>query len=172
VVPIQRDWTKELTPGEIRQIAALVRQERGADRPFEVGYPGRTTGEDRCADAATVARFAEAGVTWWLEYFHVWVTPLNELRAHSPGPAARVERAFRMRRSPPSHREGEVNVALKLPAAADPSRSCHGLGWSRWGGATRSTPPQPGSQRRRPTGRAPRTARAEGAEAGARTRTT
>ena len=63
----QRTYTPEIAAEAI----AWIRTERErlglADRPFDVVQEGTTGGVDRVADAAVVRRWADAGVTWWLE---------------------------------------------------------------------------------------------------------
>lgn len=81
VCPIHRDWPAALTPSDIREIAAYVRQHRTSDAPFDVVCSGQTHGAERRADAALVAPFEEAGATWWVEYRTSWETPLDELLA-------------------------------------------------------------------------------------------
>jgi len=67
VVPIGRDFEKPLTPAEIRDIAAYIKEHRASKEPFEVARGGQTPGRDAAEDAALVAPYAEAGLTWWLE---------------------------------------------------------------------------------------------------------
>lgn len=61
----------ELTPEVYAEAAAWIREFRGAegraDEPYDLVMEGATPGEDRAAAAATVRRWADAGVTWWLE---------------------------------------------------------------------------------------------------------
>jgi alkanesulfonate monooxygenase SsuD/methylene tetrahydromethanopterin reductase-like flavin-dependent oxidoreductase (luciferase family) len=56
---------------QIRACVAYLRDQRallGADRPFEIVYSGHPTpGDDPARAAEIVARYAEIGVTWWLE---------------------------------------------------------------------------------------------------------
>jgi len=80
VVPTNRDVDKPLTPAEIRDIVAYVKEHRASDAPFDVGHGGQTPGRDAAEDAEIVAPYAEAGVTWWLEARLPWVSPLAEVR--------------------------------------------------------------------------------------------
>ena len=80
VVPTRRDVDKPLTPAEIRDIVAYVKEHRTSDAPFDVGHGGQTPGRDAAEDAEIVAPYAEAGVTWWLEARLPWVSPLAEVR--------------------------------------------------------------------------------------------
>ena len=66
--PISREpFTKRLTPSEIQDMVAYIKQHRASEAPFEVAYTGRTSGSDAAADAAIVTPYAEAGLTWWVE---------------------------------------------------------------------------------------------------------
>jgi alkanesulfonate monooxygenase SsuD/methylene tetrahydromethanopterin reductase-like flavin-dependent oxidoreductase (luciferase family) len=88
VVPVHTQWSEELTPAQISELAAYVKTQRAGDGPFELATFCKTTGSDRAADRAALAAYGAAGATWLLEYFHNWVTPLDEIRA-------------RIRRGPP-----------------------------------------------------------------------
>jgi alkanesulfonate monooxygenase SsuD/methylene tetrahydromethanopterin reductase-like flavin-dependent oxidoreductase (luciferase family) len=58
---------RRLSPEDIRDLVAFIRQERGRDDHFDVAVGGSTPG-DRPEEAAEIARtYAEAGATWWLE---------------------------------------------------------------------------------------------------------
>jgi alkanesulfonate monooxygenase SsuD/methylene tetrahydromethanopterin reductase-like flavin-dependent oxidoreductase (luciferase family) len=81
VVPVGRAWEVPLTPEEIRGVAAAIAEHRNIREPFDIGCFGQTQGDDRGADAGKVAAYAEAGGTWWVEYRHSWVTPLEDLLA-------------------------------------------------------------------------------------------
>jgi alkanesulfonate monooxygenase SsuD/methylene tetrahydromethanopterin reductase-like flavin-dependent oxidoreductase (luciferase family) len=61
-----------LTPDEVRQIRAYVAEHRSSEAPFDVVVSGATSGEDRAADALTVAPYREAGATWWIESIDPW----------------------------------------------------------------------------------------------------
>ena len=56
-----------LTPNDIRDMLAYIRQHRTADGPFDVAIGGSTPGDDLAAAGEQVGPFAEAGATWWLE---------------------------------------------------------------------------------------------------------
>lgn len=60
-----------LTPEDYREILAFIQSQRAQTHtgPFEVLTRGRTSGSDYAADAALVATYSAAGVTWWLEQF-------------------------------------------------------------------------------------------------------
>jgi hypothetical protein len=62
----------ELTPDDVREIAALVARYRKADTPFDIVVEGVTPADPQEA-TAKVAPFAEAGATWWIE--SMWEAP-------------------------------------------------------------------------------------------------
>jgi alkanesulfonate monooxygenase SsuD/methylene tetrahydromethanopterin reductase-like flavin-dependent oxidoreductase (luciferase family) len=74
-----RDDLGYLQPEHIEEIKAYIGEHRDAQGPFEVTHIGRTPGEDAAA-AAIVARYAEAGVTWWLEHFDPRHETLDDIR--------------------------------------------------------------------------------------------
>jgi hypothetical protein len=87
VFPIsQAPLTKHLTPAEIRDVQAYIKEYRTSGTPFEVVYGGETSGSNGAEDAALVAPYVEAGLTWWLE---------------SPGQRAPAEMRERIRQGPP-----------------------------------------------------------------------
>jgi alkanesulfonate monooxygenase SsuD/methylene tetrahydromethanopterin reductase-like flavin-dependent oxidoreductase (luciferase family) len=58
----------QMQTAEIKAAAvAYVKSVRTSDAPFDVVHGGITSGTDAAADAAIVAPYAAAGVTWWLE---------------------------------------------------------------------------------------------------------
>jgi alkanesulfonate monooxygenase SsuD/methylene tetrahydromethanopterin reductase-like flavin-dependent oxidoreductase (luciferase family) len=89
VFPLQDGvgWDAQMSADAIREVVAYVRAQRADDTPFDVAHWGITTGTDAVADRATVATYAEAGVTWWLENilparFGGWEPwPLDAMRA-------------------------------------------------------------------------------------------
>ena len=72
VFPILRDAGIDNIPSpqQIREIIAFVGEHRQAQTPFDVVVAGVTPGDDPRQAADTVARYAEAGVTWWQEAIH------------------------------------------------------------------------------------------------------
>jgi hypothetical protein len=60
-------FTKPLTPADIRDMIAYIKEHRASAEAFEVVHVGRTPGKGAAEDAAIVAPYAEAGLTWWLE---------------------------------------------------------------------------------------------------------
>lgn len=61
-----------LTPDKLREMAAWLTTHREATTPFDIVVEGRTPADPAHA-AATVAPWAEAGATWWLEA--MWAEP-------------------------------------------------------------------------------------------------
>ncbi len=95
-LPAGGDFGGQLAPDAVRDIATYVRAHRTRDTPFEVVVGGHTAGEDAAADQAVVARYADAGTTWWLEDVSPWAFGW---RRQGPWPTAAME--ARIRRGPP-----------------------------------------------------------------------
>lgn len=57
----------DITPEEIRAMAAYVREHREASTPFDIVMEGETPGDDLAQAAEQVRPYAEAGATWWNE---------------------------------------------------------------------------------------------------------
>ncbi|MEZ4864218.1 MAG: LLM class flavin-dependent oxidoreductase [Caldilineaceae bacterium] len=77
---------KPLAPVQIEEIVAYVKAHRESAEPFDVVYGYKLTGADPKQDAAHVAPYATAGVTWWVE---------------SPEECSLAEMRERIRRGPP-----------------------------------------------------------------------
>ena len=75
-----------LSPAQIEEIVAYVRQQRADDTPFDVVYGYKLTGEDPIADVAAVTPYRAAVLTWWVE---------------SPEGCSLAEMRERIRRGPP-----------------------------------------------------------------------
>jgi alkanesulfonate monooxygenase SsuD/methylene tetrahydromethanopterin reductase-like flavin-dependent oxidoreductase (luciferase family) len=82
VVPIPRDViaNPNLTPKEIRDIVAYIKEHRTRAEPFDITSGGQTQGGGAAEDVTIVAPYAEAGATWWLEYIIPWRSSLAEVR--------------------------------------------------------------------------------------------
>jgi hypothetical protein len=65
-------WDETLTPDDLRAVVDCVSSQRNGTEPFDVVVSGFTTGTDRSGDAATVAPYAAAGATWWVENVSPW----------------------------------------------------------------------------------------------------
>jgi len=63
----------EITPADIREMAAYIAAHRDQTTPFDIVMEGRTPGDDPERAAAMVRPFAEAGATWWTEA--MWEAP-------------------------------------------------------------------------------------------------
>jgi probable F420-dependent oxidoreductase len=71
---VDQQGNDEMTPDELRAAIAEIRALRAdagiaSDAPFAVGVHGETAGAGP-EDAAKVARWADAGASWWLEGLH------------------------------------------------------------------------------------------------------
>jgi probable F420-dependent oxidoreductase len=75
-------------PAAIRDLLAYIGRFRSSDQPFDVAYGLDTAGDGGAADRDLVTRFAEAGVTWWMEPISHWRGSLADMRG-------------RIRRGPP-----------------------------------------------------------------------
>ena len=58
---------RDVTPDDIREMAAYVAERRNQSTPFDIVMEGETPGDDPAQAAAVVRPFAEAGATWWNE---------------------------------------------------------------------------------------------------------
>lgn len=86
VCPLAEGHTIE--PEEVRDMLASIHQYRAATEPFDVVVCGNVTGRDPAEAAHVLARYAEAGVTWWQEGF-LWHDTLEDVRARiRQGPPA------------------------------------------------------------------------------------
>jgi alkanesulfonate monooxygenase SsuD/methylene tetrahydromethanopterin reductase-like flavin-dependent oxidoreductase (luciferase family) len=66
-VPIHPDWPDDaLTPEDYRAISAIMRSARRT-RPFDLGVVATYAGDRPDLTADEVRRYADAGVTWWLQ---------------------------------------------------------------------------------------------------------
>lgn len=57
----------ELTPEDVRAMAAYVAERRTLTTPFDIIVEGVTPGDDKEAAVAKVQPWIEAGATWWLD---------------------------------------------------------------------------------------------------------
>ncbi len=80
VVPTSRDAERLLTPTEISDLIAYIKTQQPIPAAFDVVHEGHTSGKDAREDAASVAPYVEAGVTWWLEARLPWVNSFAEVR--------------------------------------------------------------------------------------------
>lgn len=94
VAPMLRDATLDgalMTPDDLHAITDYIARQRGdAAGPFDVVLGGRTPGDDPAAGAATVAAYAGAGLTWWIEGCDPLRGTLDEMRRRiAQGPPRR-----------------------------------------------------------------------------------
>jgi alkanesulfonate monooxygenase SsuD/methylene tetrahydromethanopterin reductase-like flavin-dependent oxidoreductase (luciferase family) len=67
-------------PAAIRDLLDYIGRWRDPGQPFDVAYGVETAGDGSDADRSLVRRFAEAGVTWWMEPISSWRGPLAKMR--------------------------------------------------------------------------------------------
>lgn len=66
-IPIHPDWPDEaLTPEDYRAISAIVKTKRRT-RPFQLGVISTHAGDRPALTVDEARRYADAGVTWWLQ---------------------------------------------------------------------------------------------------------
>ncbi len=58
-----------MSPEDMREMLAYIRQFRTQDGPFDVLATGNTSGTDHQKDRDLIMPYAEAGATWWQEGF-------------------------------------------------------------------------------------------------------
>jgi len=73
--PIPRGENTRLTPQDVGEIAAYIRQHRSAVEPFDIVLAGPPL------EAEQYAAFAEAGATWYQDGF-MWDDSVDQVRAH------------------------------------------------------------------------------------------
>ncbi len=69
----------QMTPDELREVISFVARHRESDGPYDIIHAGLLSG-DRTQDQALTMRYAEAGVTWWLEHIYPGRMSLAEIR--------------------------------------------------------------------------------------------
>ncbi len=60
---------QDITPDDVRALKAFVERHRTASTPFDICLGGERRGSDEEAERARIGSLAEAGATWWTEYF-------------------------------------------------------------------------------------------------------
>ncbi len=63
----ERGQHSPVTPAHIRQMREYITANRAATTPFDIIMEGETPGDNPQQAAAIIARWAEVGVTWWIE---------------------------------------------------------------------------------------------------------
>nr|WP_294694370.1 LLM class flavin-dependent oxidoreductase [uncultured Friedmanniella sp.] len=76
-------------PAALAELVAYIAQHRTDTGPFDVVFGAETAGDGGAGDRDVVSRFADAGVTWWMEPISHWRGPLVAMRE-------------RIRRGPPA----------------------------------------------------------------------
>lgn len=62
-------FSYQMSPAEMADARAYVARHRTAETPFDLVHAGLLSG-DRAADAELAERYADVGVTWWLEHVY------------------------------------------------------------------------------------------------------
>lgn len=62
-------FSYQMSPDEMAEIIAFIKEQRTAAGPYEVVHAGLLSG-DRGHDVELAGRYAEVGVTWWLEHIY------------------------------------------------------------------------------------------------------
>ncbi|SDT34075.1 Flavin-dependent oxidoreductase, luciferase family (includes alkanesulfonate monooxygenase SsuD and methylene tetrahydromethanopterin reductase) [Friedmanniella luteola] len=90
VHPLMFSVPPDEQPAALAQLVRYVAQHRTGSGPYDVVFGGDTVGDGGAADRALVGRFADAGVTWWMEGISHWRGPLvamrERIRRGPPGP--------------------------------------------------------------------------------------
>ena len=73
------DLTKQMSPGAMAEAIAYIGTQRTADSAFDIVHAGLLSGE-REPDIALTQRYADVGVTWWLEHVYPSRMSLAALR--------------------------------------------------------------------------------------------
>ena len=68
-------------PETLAEAVRYTQEHRADDAPFDVALECVSGGVDRVADAALVASYADAGLTWWVEKVGWFRGPLDAMRA-------------------------------------------------------------------------------------------
>ena len=63
------DLTKQMSPAAMAEVIAYIGTQRTTDSAFDIVHAGLLSGE-REPDMALTQRYAEVGVTWWLEHVY------------------------------------------------------------------------------------------------------
>jgi alkanesulfonate monooxygenase SsuD/methylene tetrahydromethanopterin reductase-like flavin-dependent oxidoreductase (luciferase family) len=67
VVPVAGDLKTMLSPEQVGEIVQYIQRFRNTDAPFDIAQIGSTATNDLDQARETVAPYAAAGATWWLE---------------------------------------------------------------------------------------------------------
>ena len=67
-------------PAALAELVTYITRHRTAPDPFDVVFGAETAGDGGAGDREVVRRFADAGVTWWMEPVSHWRGPLAAMR--------------------------------------------------------------------------------------------
>lgn len=73
------DLATPMSPEAMADAVAFIDQNRTTDGPYDIVHAGLLSG-DRAQDVALAQRYAEVGVTWWLEHIYPGRMALPEVR--------------------------------------------------------------------------------------------
>lgn len=66
-IGLNLSFNEMISVDQVKDMVAYINEHRDNNTPFDVVHGGITSGKDSARDAAIVAGYAEAGVTWWIE---------------------------------------------------------------------------------------------------------
>jgi len=80
-----------VTPKDLRDILAIIKNQRTSKAPFDAAIIHRGT---KTSNAKKIQPYVEAGLTWWLESMYRWCNSPRDMRAHiRKGPPRISDRA-------------------------------------------------------------------------------
>jgi len=79
-VPMSADIEKQLTPGDVKELAQFVAANRAIQAPFDIVVAGETPADDKRRARDLAASYADAGATWYLESTLPWKQPFDDFR--------------------------------------------------------------------------------------------
>ncbi len=81
VIPLKLAGSSHLlTPQDVAQVRKFIAAERTASTPFDIAVIQWSDPSDPQKAAHKVARFAQAGATWWLESLYIQANSLEAMR--------------------------------------------------------------------------------------------
>lgn len=88
IIPILDPYTEQMTPEQVRELAAFIADHRESDEPFDIVLPSMGNNEGPEQARARMKEYSEAGATWVLDAAFPGAEPLDDVFA-------------RVRRGPP-----------------------------------------------------------------------